>query len=51
MFNFLRAVEFINEENFYECREELLEISKQLANYIKYLKKLEKENKSRSKKT
>jgi four helix bundle protein len=47
MFNFLRAIEFINEENFYEYREDILEISKQLANYIKYLKKLEKENKNK----
>ena len=45
MFNFLLAIEYINEENFYEKRNEVLEISKQLGNYIKYLKNLEKQDK------
>lgn len=45
MFNFLRLLEYINEENFYEHRNNVIEISKQLGNYIKYLKNLEKQNK------
>ena len=35
MFNFLQAIEIITDENFYENRNEVLEISKQLGNYIK----------------
>ncbi len=45
MFNFLKAIEYISEENFYENRNKVLEISKQLGNYIKFLKNLEKEDK------
>ena len=45
MFNFLKLLEYINEENFYNHRNDVLEISKQLGNYIKYLKNLEKQNK------
>jgi hypothetical protein len=37
-------LEYVNEENFYEYRNDVLEISKQLGNYIKYLKNLEKQN-------
>ncbi|MGV7105990.1 four helix bundle protein [Flavobacterium sp. U410] len=44
MFNFLQMFEYVNEENFYEYRNDVLEISKQLGNYIKYLKNLEKQN-------
>lgn len=50
MFNFLLAIEYINEENFYEKRNEVLEISKQLGNYIKFLKNLEKQDKLNQKK-
>jgi four helix bundle protein len=50
MFNFLSAIEFITEENFYENRNEVLEISKQLGNYIKYMKNLEKLDKEQGKK-
>jgi four helix bundle protein len=46
MFNFLQLLDYINEDNFYSHRNDVLEISKQLANYIKYLKKLEKSNKN-----
>ncbi|MBU3680954.1 MAG: four helix bundle protein [Flavobacterium sp.] len=45
MFNFLQLLEYINEENFYDHRNDVLEISKQLGNYIKYLKNLEKQDK------
>ena len=45
MFNFLKMLEYINEDNFYEHRNDVLEISKQLGNYIKYLKNLEKQDK------
>lgn len=45
MFNFLRLLEYINEENFYEHRNDVIEISKQLGNYIKYLKNLERQDK------
>ena len=45
MFNFLKLLEYINEKNFYSHRNDVLEISKQLGNYIKYLKNLEKQNK------
>lgn len=45
MLNFLQLLEYINEEIFYEHRNDVLEISRQLGNYIKYLKNLEKENK------
>lgn len=47
MFNFLQLLEFINEENFYSHRNDVLEISRQLANYIKYLKNLERQDKGR----
>ena len=50
MINFLRAIEYINEENFYEKRNEVIEISKQLGNYIKFLKNLEKQDKLNQKK-
>ena len=46
MFNFLQLLEYINEENFYYHRNDVIEISKQLGNYIKYLKNLEKQNKN-----
>jgi four helix bundle protein len=49
MFNFLQALELITEENFYENRNEVLEISKQLGNYIKYMKNLEKQDKMNQK--
>ena len=45
MFNFLQLLEYINEVNVYDHRNDVLEISKQLGNYIKYLKNLEKQNK------
>lgn len=45
MLNFLKLLEYIDEENFYEHRNDIIEISKQLDNYIKYLKNLEKQNK------
>lgn len=45
MFNFLRQLNYIDENNFCEYRNDVLEISKQLGNYIKYLKNLEKEDK------
>ena len=45
MFNFLKLLEYINEDNFYENRNDVIEISKQLGSYIKYLKNLEKHNK------
>lgn len=46
MFNFLQLLEYINEENFYSHRNDVLEISRQLGSYIRYLKQLEKENES-----
>jgi four helix bundle protein len=45
MFNFLKQLNYIDENNFYEYQNDILEISKQLGNYIKYLKNLEKEDK------
>jgi four helix bundle protein len=45
MFNFLQTLDYINEENFYNHQNDVIEISKQLANYIKYLKNLESANK------
>lgn len=45
MFNFLRQLNYIDENNFCEYRNDVLEISKQLGSYIKYLKNLEKEDK------
>jgi four helix bundle protein len=45
MFNFLQTLDYINEENFYNHRNDVIEISKKLANYIKYLKNLESANK------
>ena len=47
MFNFLQLLEYIDEKNFYEYRNDVIEISKQLGNYIKYLKELEKQNKKK----
>ena len=49
MFNFLQTIELITEESFYENRNEVLEISKQLGNYIKYMKNLEKQDKMNQK--
>src|SRR5690606_13179383 len=46
MFNFLKMLEYINEDIVYEHRNDVLDISKQLGNYIKYLKNLEKDRKS-----
>jgi len=45
MLNFLKLLEYINEENFYDHRNDVMDISKQLGSYIKYLKNLEIENK------
>jgi thioredoxin-related protein len=47
MLNFLQLLEYINEDNLYEHRNDVLEISKQLGNYIKYLKNLEKQDKNK----
>ena len=44
MFNFLQLLEYLNNENFHEFRNDVLEISKQLGNYIKYLKNLDKQD-------
>ncbi|NHM01220.1 four helix bundle protein [Flavobacterium sp. KDG-16] len=44
MFNFLQLLEYTNNDNFYDYRNNVLEISKQLGNYIKYLKNLEKQD-------
>lgn len=46
MFNFLQLLNYINEESFYNYKNDVLEISKQLGNYIKYLKNLEMQNKN-----
>lgn len=45
MFNFLLSLGYINNDNYYEYKNNVLEISKQLGNYIKYLKNLEKQDK------
>ena len=45
MFNFLQLLNYFNEEDFINHRNDVVEISKQLGNYIKYLKNLEKQNK------
>jgi hypothetical protein len=45
MFNFLLSLDYINNDNYYEYKNNVLEISKQLGNYIKYLKNLEKQDK------
>lgn len=45
IFNFLMELEYITIDEFKIYKEEILEISKQLGNYIRYLKNLEKENK------
>ena len=45
MLNFIKLLKYLNEENFYDHRNDVMEISKQLGNYIKYLKNLEIENK------
>ena len=45
MLNFIKLLKYINEENFYDHKNDVMEISKQLGNYIKYLKNLEIENK------
>lgn len=45
MFNFLQLLNYINEEDFINHRNDVVEISKQLGNYIKYLKNLEKQHK------
>ena len=50
IFNFLKATDYINEAYFYEKRNEILEISKQLGNYIKFLKNLEVQDKLNNKK-
>lgn len=50
MFNFLKATDYINEEHFHEKRNEILEISKQLGNFIKFLKNLEVQDKLNNKK-
>jgi hypothetical protein len=44
--NFLQLLEYSNEENFYEHRNDVIEISKQVGNYIKHLKNLEKQDKN-----
>ncbi len=45
MFNFLLSLGYINNDNYYEYKNNVLEISKLLGNYIKYLKNLEKQDK------
>lgn len=45
MFNFLLSLGYINNDNYCEYKNNVLEISKQLGNYIKYLKNLEKQDK------
>ena len=45
MFNFLLSLGYINNDNYYGYKNNVLEISKQLGNYIKYLKNLEKQDK------
>ena len=45
MFNFLLSLEYINNDNYHEYKNNVLEISKQLGNYIKYLKNIEKQDK------
>ena len=45
MFNFLQLLKYIDNDNFYEHRNDVIEISKQLGNYIKFLKNLEKQDK------
>lgn len=49
MFNFLSSLGYINNDNFHEHKNNILEISKQLGNYIKYLKNLEKQDKQNPK--
>ena len=49
MLNFLQLIEFIDKENFCNYRNDVLEISKQLGNYIKYLKNLEKQDRDNQK--
>ncbi len=49
MFNFLKLLNYINDEDFYNYHNDILEISKQLGNYIKYLKNLEKQDKLNNK--
>lgn len=46
MLNFLYQIEYLDEEKFNFYKNFILEISKQLGNYIKYLKRLEEQNKS-----
>jgi four helix bundle protein len=48
MFNVLRKLDYISDELSNHFRQEILEISKQLGNYIKFLKKLENQNKKTS---
>jgi len=45
MFNFLLSLGYINNDNYYGYKNNVLEISKQLGNYKKYLKNLEKQDK------
>jgi len=48
MLNVLRKLDYISDELSNHFRQEILEISKQLGNYIKFLKKLENQNKKTS---
>ena len=45
MFNFLQLIEYITSDISYSFRNDVLEISQQLGNNIKYLKNLEKQDK------
>ncbi len=44
--NFLNQLKYVDEENCIGHKNDVIEISKQLGNYIKYLKILEKQNKT-----
>lgn len=46
--NFLQLLDYMTEENYYDYKNDVLEISKQLGSYIKYLKNLEKNNKTKN---
>lgn len=51
MVNFLQLLEYIDEYHFSEFKNDILDISKQLGNYIKFLKNLELQNGEQSKKS
>ena len=50
MFNFLQLLGYIDDNHFSEFKSDILDISKQLGNYIKYLKNLEIQKVEQSKK-